>query len=458
MTQLQLRLRVLRSLFWLMLIASTWRMWFPESGTDAFPVIPFFGGLTRVPFAIDHCLSMLLVAALLCDAVMASLMMRTSRLASGLCRLNSAWIGIIGSAVALVALDQQRLQPWTYHLILLTPILAIDWSETHINRSDGKWIGWSSMTLVVLLTASIYFWSAISKLDVSFAREHGRVFVDALVEAVGLSTRFWSPTARLVVPLTLPLIELLIGIGLLFRPIRRRVLFLAVGMHGVLILAVGPWGINQRVGVTLWNLLFMTQNLVLASGLKRTATDAEQRKMSVGNDQAAWATASTDWRRMLVTGITCAAVVAPILRTLNGFDLWPSWSVYSASHRRVSIEWPAYSYPHRRMSTEMESFGDEKLPEWAQHFHMSIVPGVGRLRIDHWALDSYNAPIYPQDRFQIAVALALTKRYPRLRYMNVRITEEADRWTGRRRQWSVSGEALPQHADQFWLNMTERHP
>ena len=425
-----------------MLIYSTWRLWFPDGGDGAFPVIPFFGWMTGFPLLLDWILSGALLTVLAADALEAFLLLRGAEVPSEMRWLCPAWRGIVITGIALILLDQQRLQPWMYHLLLLTPILALRPHDRGDEPDERNWLDWSPLSLVMLLTGSIYCWSAISKLDVSFAQEHGRVFVDAIVEVIGLSTRFWTPTEKTCAAFALPTAELLIGIAVLVPWTRRLGLFLSFGMHGMLILALGPWGMDQRLGVLLWNLMFIAQNILIVRRLKRRpALAPEIQSDSVVRDTPDDFEGSARWRT-IVTAVILLASAAPILRLCGRFDNWPSWAVYAASNRRVIIR--------------VISVSSIKLP-WRvrRHLDKSAFRGRPWLRIDQWALTEFDAPIYPQDRFQIAVARALSRRYSM--GLEVRVIEEANRFTGERQYQSfASGKGLGELADGFWLNTRER--
>ena len=60
-----------------------------------------------------------------------------------------------------------------------------------------------------------------------------------------------------------------------------------------------------------------------------------------------------------------------------------------------------------------------------------IIEDSRPLRIDRWSLDALYVPIYPQDRFQVGVALSLARRFD-LNQIQVVIEGPADRWTGKR--------------------------
>ncbi|MEC8162907.1 MAG: hypothetical protein VX111_17305, partial [Planctomycetota bacterium] len=74
-----------------------------------------------------------------------------------------------------------------------------------------------------------------------------------------------------------------------------------------------------------------------------------------------------------------------------------------------------------------------------------------------WSLTELGVPIYPQDRFQAGVALALARRLDNER--GIRITWEgpSDRWTGERatEQW-LGRQALELAVGRFRVNAEPR--
>ena len=433
MAQLQLRLRALRSLFALLLISSTWRLWFPTGG-DTFPVIPFFEWLTGVPFAADLILSTVFVLALLLDLGLSVQRLRKQDAAESTRAAMLVGIGVLSSGVLLVALNQQRLQPWMYHVLLLTPILALPTMKLD-SPVRSRWLPtWSLPALLIALTASIYAWSAWSKLDVSFIREHGSDFVEALAGVCGLSTRFWTPGMRSASAALLPVGELIVAVTLIIPRTRRFGLIVSIAMHGLLILAVGPWAMDQRPGVVLWNVYFMAQNGVLAA-FTTTNVDAV----------AASQTPFTDRLRVAITLFTLCACLAPALRSFDCFDNWPSWAVYAASTRRVRvlIDRDALQDAPREIRDCIEQ--------------RRLQDGSAWLRIDQWALTEFNAPIYPQDRLQVGVALAVSRRFQLSDAIRVAIEGPADRFRGERTVDVYAGQAaIEEMAAGYRLNTNDR--
>ena len=306
------QLRLLRDVSALILIACTWRLWFAASD---FPAVPFFEFLTAVPRIVDPVLSGVLVAALLVDAFLAA-----ERCLRGGAFVTSVRIEqvcdrlFIAMAVGLVLLNQHCLQPWMYHFLILTPLLWLPFSKSELTVEEaGRDKTFESTqdqafsrTTILWLTSSIYVWSAWSKIDASFLQTHGPKFVGAICDAVGISTRFWTDRTWQVTASFLPAGELLVGVSLLFRRTRSFGILASILMHVLLIVAVGPWGLNHRAGVLLWNGFFIVQNIVLLRAVRDAVAEggycwlARQRE---SNSSHGWASQQwhpeSDWNQHL---------------------------------------------------------------------------------------------------------------------------------------------------------------
>ncbi len=477
-------LRAIVAIANLCLIAATRNLWFGDSG---FPMIPLLGGLTDVPLWIDNTLATLLVSSLL---LLAAVSIRDvvyfrstspapesalSPLGRGLgrgaaVRLTCVLIVIAGTCLAL--LNQHRLQPWLYHLMLLCPILALDGrlrpgSSTGNVPSEGAerpgGRGWSEerakprfapsqfcrgflrrlspapATLIVLLIASVYFWSGISKCDRAFVEGHGQTFVSAIASVLGLSLKFWSPEQRSTAAAMLPIGELLVAMSLLVPKTRRLGLWASLLMHGLLITAVGPWGMDQRPGVMLWNVLFISQNVLLL----RYLTGLPPAREAVQQCDADKAPATRSLK--FACCVVAAAAIAPLLRFGGCFDNWPSWAVYTAGNEHAYVLIAEDSVD--RLPPDIRRFVQPR----------AMNDGWSWLRIDLWSIASVDAPLYPQKRFFVACGLAISQ-FPGMQH-SVRILTEssADPLTGQRTTHSYAGEeAMQDLATEFRLNLQPR--
>lgn len=447
------QLRLLRDVSALILIACTWRLWFAASDI---PAVPFFKFLSAVPRMVDPVLSGLLVAVLLVDAFLAAerclrggAFVRSLRIEQG-CDLL-----FVVMAICLILLNQHCLQPWMYHFLILAPLLWLKFSKSELTVEEAgrdKTLESAqdqtfARTSILWLTSSVYIWSAWSKIDASFLQTHGPKFVGAICDAVGISTRFWTDRTWQVAASFLPAGELLVGVAMLFRKSRSFALWCSLAMHLLLIVAVGPWGLNHRAGVLLWNGFFIVQNIVLL----RTFHDAVAAGASTGlpgsenclKRTAGRAGSGTEFR--LSVALLAGAVLLPALRSVGCCDTWPAWAVYASSPARVLMQ--------------VREDSVEQLPESLQQFvePRPFNDGWSWLRIDLWSLAATGTPIYPEDRFQLGVARAVAHEANLRDDIRIIHEEESDRWTGNREHSEIVGEsAMDEVAKRFLLNSLPR--
>tara|TARA_R110002072_G_scaffold233795_1_gene391395 strand:- start:78957 stop:80309 length:1353 start_codon:yes stop_codon:yes gene_type:complete len=445
------QLRLLRDVSTFILMAGTWRLWFAASD---FPAIPFFEFLTAVPRIVDRVLSSVLIAALLVDTFLT-----TIRCVRGCTSVRSVRIGqlcdllFITMAVGLALLNQHCLQPWMYHFLLLTPLLWLSRPNSRliVKNADVAATVESGMreafsrNAILWLTSSIYFWSACSKLDASFLQSHGPKFVEVICDAVGISTRFWTELTWQIAAATLPVGELLVGVLLLFRRTQSFGLLASLLMHALLIVAVGPWGLNHRAGVLLWNGFFVVQNIILFRAARDVATAGATTDLPGSAFQTvltAGRASSGPWYRLSVAFLV-GAILFPVTHSIGCGDTWPAWAVYASSPARVLVQ--------------VQDDSVEQLPESLMPY---IEPrpfndGWSWLRIDLWSLAATGTPIYPEDRFQLGVARFVAEAAESGNGIRIIHEEEADRWTGKRERKEFQGHAeMSRLAAKFHLNTT----
>jgi hypothetical protein len=143
-----------------------------------------------------------------------------------------------------------------------------------------------------------------------------------------------------------------------------------------------------------------------------------------------------------------AVVILPLTEPWGLFDMWPSWGLYASSAERVSLQ--VHRVAQSRLAAELQPFvevpADERDP-WLT------------VRLDRWALASRRAPIYPQARVQLGVAIAVAEGAglaERARFIRF---GRANRWTGERE--TVIYEGVPEAraaAERAFLNALPRRP
>jgi hypothetical protein len=403
----------------LVLLAATGRLWTPQA---VFPQVPLFRWVLMLPNAVDWCCCGSLILALIVAAThrpdhqslmaneAASVPWSLLRYSRSRLRLL-AWPLFSVACVGSVVIDQHRLQPWAWLLLLMSLMFQ---GDTSSGRWHVRWLGTLSVeTLLRWLTISVYFWSAMSKIDHTFFVTHGPTMIDALFGSVGIvglpgAVKWW-------LAITLPMGELLIAVGLGWPRSRHIALWGAITLHVALILALGPLGLGHRPGVLLWNAAFIGHDWLLFR--RRETTDSEGDLL-------------TSFAR---PGIVLFAMLWPITESIGLCDHWLAWSVYSTRTERVSI-----------MLTDE---GVRRLPEAAQRCVIS-----GELPLDRWSIDSLDVPIYPQLRFQLGIVEWLRQRCSEENVLEVTIMHPGSRLQGSVATEFVAIVPITHQLEQYWMN------
>lgn len=389
----------------LLLIGTSYKLWLPQ--TD-YPQVPAFEALCSAPPLIDYVLAVGIVGSLTAWLLTPR---RTATLA--------AW-SVAASLAASCLLDQHRFQPWTYQLIFAAVILAT--CEAKLAIRLMRWI-----------VISIYVYSALSKLNVPFTTDEGQMFLDVPLGWFGAKGAL-SETARQVTTLLFPLGELTVGLLLAIPRTRKVGVILAVVMHASLMLAVGPLGLNHWPGVLLWNVCFLLQApLLFWPTAASQAEAAEGTPIKPRPSEQRW------------LGICAAAFVLlfPLLEPLGVADAWPGWALYASHVSRADLY--------------IEPGAAELLPEKLQPFLVKTDWGGVRLDASQWSLYALNVPIYPDDRFQTGVALAVARRYGIGLFCTLAVQDPADRVRGERTETRYQGpQQMEEATKRYWLNAQPR--
>ncbi len=402
------------------LILATWKLWTPNS---VYPQVPLFRWAEVIPAWIEWSLLGVLPVSLLV-AMDVGFTKRWSR--------RALIVYVLATAV-LVAANQHRLQPWAYEFVVLAAVLALAPPR-------------NALVMIRLLVISIYFYSAVSKLDYSFVHTHGQQFLLVVFQSVGLSIDDWSDNAKHLLAACIPIAELAVGIALCLPRLRRWGLSGSLLMHGLLLVVLGPWGLDHKPGVLIWNVYFIIQNILLFGPIyTRAASSVRPHAQSADSNSSETVSTSTRIGSQFAAVSVTAVLVLPLLEPYGCFDHWPAWAVYAARTEKLKV------YVHESQR--------ERLPsELKQHVERPRFDSKWcRVYIDRWSLSELNAPIYPQQRFQLGVALAVARTYDLDSHLTVICESAADRRKGTRTSHEVFGSAeLTQEAQRFWLNAIPR--
>lgn len=402
----------------LAMMAVTWKLWFPpwvsanEDDAVLFPAIPVFGLLGKVsPFW--SCLSALLVVVFACVAIYT--LWRSKKQFVSTALLAIVAFVLIGS----IQLNQHRFFPWAWQTLLFCAAWPFLPAKSFVRF--GR-----------VLFVSIYIYSAIAKLDYQFVKTTGRQILHTLTSFVQIDSTRWTELSTDFVVLAIPLMELLIGLGLLWGATRLVAMFFAIGMHSTLILVLGPLGLDNAESVLLWNVQFIVQVLFLYWPAKRTITE----NTSPGELAESGFGAKRFWVAAIV--VTCL----PALEKLNCIDHWPAWGLYSPQASRCRLK--------------VADWKVKQLPEELQiHFRPIDDPLTSMREFDlaGWSFEQLNSPLYPQDRFQLGVAWYLVERLGVERAFSIEIQSASHFWTGKRNVKVVTDiKALENLRNKFWVN------
>lgn len=327
----------------------SWKLWL---STRLFPLAPVSNYLPAVPYPIDYIwfFSLLTLLAAI----------------SFLPRRRTLILIFLGLAVLLSLWDQTRWQPWFYqYLFMLAAIGILAWrkTETASNRT--------ALDICRLIVASTYFWTGFQKLNITFVRE---TWPDMAASLPG----FWQSVVHRVpafLILVIPLVEILIGFGLLSRRFRNRTVLLATATHAAILMLLFLTG--ENVVVWPWNVAMVLFVWILF-----------------------WQDEETTGRR-IVAGKNpfhiLVLMLFGLLPSLSLVGLWDSFlssSIYSGNTYQAAIylgpkllaRLPAAIHPH--VWQESEPFF---------------------LDINRWAYAELRVPVYPEPRVYRQVARLICK-------------------------------------------------
>jgi len=260
-------------------------------------------------------------------------------------------------------------------------------------------------------------------------------------------------------------------------------LYFSIAMHFFLIIALGPLGHDHSAGVLIWNAFFIAQNLLLFVGGGSASSFLSPRLRRGREGQREGASASRDLdlghssevSRKTVPGdepnvtadsllsltlspaagargqnqiaawaMLAFVLIAPLGEPFELWDHWPSWAVYAARPEQVIVAIHEDDLP--RVPEELRKYLQP--PTLLEPWHP--------VRLDRWSIDATRAPIYPQSRFHIGVALALAERCD-LTTLRVTVFSSPNRWTGKRERKDYVGlDAVQELAGTCWCNALPR--
>ncbi|MDR3639214.1 MAG: hypothetical protein P4L84_35765 [Isosphaeraceae bacterium] len=399
------RFRALLGCATFVMLGLSWPLW--TAPEEAFPRVPFLrlAAWAGEPAAV----AWIVYAVLLAAVAAAALARRGWKWAAG------------GSAVLLAALvvqDQHRFQPWVYQFLVLDVVLLAFRPERAL-RYARWWFG------------GLYFHSALSKLDVSFTREMGAVFLASLTRPFGADPALWPDRWRDAAILAMPAAEGVVAVLLVLPRTRRVGLAGALVLHALLIAILGPWGLGHSTIVLVWNAAMMGELCVLFG------PDLAPRGKCVAGARDGWCASA-------VRILFWCTLVAPFGERWGLLDAWPAHALYASHVERTAVF----------------LFEDELATYPAAVRRYLVGEGEGpwrRLDLTAWSRAVRGTPVYPSARACNGLAEALAARYRGPHPVRVLQWSRADRWTGRRDVAESLGlDAIRRQGNRYWWNAHPR--
>lgn len=337
-------------------VALSSNLWFPL--TRSFPRSPLIVALPQsfVP-PVEYLLGGLLVAAL------AALVFAKRPL--------KYLVATIVLLTLLVLLDQTRLQPWVYQYLLLLAVIALHERQSR----DGQFVV-LTLSVLRLIVASLYVWSGVQKLNYTFGQEVLPQLLAPLQNHLQL-----TQTQLSVVGIGIALAEIFTGCGLLLKRTRGLCVWLALAIHGSVLVLLIWQGRNSVVWA--WNVA-----LVLIVFILFRRSDTSIRRAFVGRGAN-----STSVRVAQALAFVCA--VLPVLSFWGCWDAYLSGALYSGNTAVAVVRVEGEVY--------------ERLPDAAKRQVFTTKRDERMLPLFEWSMSELNVPPYPEPRVYRHIARQICK-------------------------------------------------
>ena len=404
---LQSQVLIVMLVFEWLLIGSTWPLW---SGQSDFPAVPLFQWIpvsaqdTVVAWIMLSgflLLTMLYGVSLVCQRRYGvSLVCQRRYGVSLVCqrlygdspgrqRLNRAStvirVATLVLATGLVIVNQHRLQPWhwLFGLSLLSTVLL---AAPH------------SLQVIRVIVATVYIFSALSRVSADIGSGMTGQIAATIFRLVQLPRAAENPDLIFSTAALFAVVEFAIGCGLLWPRFRNVCVVLAVMLHITLITALSPVGLGHHSGVLIWNLMFIF--LVPVVFRRMLPSDPSHRvDAAMDTDEQISRHASDErHRKSTMARFLCGmAFVVPASGLFGIADNWISWQLYSPRPEVFGL------FVRQNSVTD--------LPDSLQRFVSQPDPieDLCMVRLDRWCLAETGSPMYPEDRFQLAIIQRVTQ-------------------------------------------------
>lgn len=276
-------------------------------------------------------------------------------------------IGFVIIAVFLALTDLNRWQPWFYQYLLMFFVLCFFDFRCDNTRKQQMII-----TTFKLMTASIYFWSGLQKLNPHFLSDTFPWLMDPITRhmAAGSIAHFTF------LGYTFPLFETATGICLLIPALQKPAVIASAFMHLFILFVLSPAGHNYNPVVWPWNIAMILFVFVLFYNESFTGM--------------------MDFRNALNGFAPKIAIALFVLMPL--FNFFNSWDSY-LSHN-------LYSGNTSNGSVYISDSVKQHLPAYLQPYAIAEANQY-QINIKYWCMKELGVPAYPEKRNFVAVTKTL---------------------------------------------------
>lgn len=259
-------------------------------------------------------------------------------------------------------LDQNRWQPWEYFFLFM--FLAYVLTKKS-NELPGIWL---------LIMAGLYFFGGIGKMNSAFIHDTWKYLM--LHRWLDISTsNIWVTRSGYL----LPLLELLAGLGLLFKQTRTVSILVLAGMHLFILLMLGPAGLNINQVVWPWNMALVILLVILFFNSSQMALSGP-----VANPFL-WVVLLCWW-------------ILPWLRFTGHWDKYLSSVLYSGGVEQLFI-----CTKNPAAIEQMGKYMDSSF---------RVIPCSPVLSVYNWGIHEMRTAPYPEPRVRNAIIKAWNEKYP----------------------------------------------
>lgn len=312
-------------------ILMSFKLWISDR---IFPLIPVIE-ILNAPIIFGY-----LIIGGLFGVLIFSLVFPNSRLITGLfCLL-----------ILLAIQDQMRWQPWFYHYLLF--LFPFCFKRKNVN------IGYFQLILI-----GIYFWGGVNKFNSNFINQ---VFPDIVLQITK-----WNLTTLKEIGYIVPLTELFIAFGLVFKQTQRLAIYCGYITHIVILIYLSPFGSNSNSIIIPWNIAMIS---FLFLCFHRIKYESPIKKI--------WKRASQKIELIFIA----LFLVLPIFSFFGKWDYYLSFNLYSGKNEifYIAVE-----------EGEIKNL----VPDLRETFvQIKGLEGGEIIDINKWSFNELNVPIPPEKR------------------------------------------------------------